>query len=400
MTRATTPTPEDVQDARAFLHGVRASIETDTHAAPFETTESQLNSVLTLGARFIPGFRGRIEVVADVVIGTVSVPVPGTGQSTWLNLFVTAPAFEGQFAFSHVAVGSLSLPPGGALNLARIGANMAFGTRLGDTVLSSATAMRIQEDMVSFDLAIDEIGKNGVMRGVFGTLRGSELPDTQDIDRYYVLIRDAMEDGILPTEGSYLPYLQFTLAAALEGSATEGIPNAYTSAIFALTRICGARDFTMVVGGLAGGAALTDKGWRTDCKDLTLNERIDSRRHFTTAAALQAASNRGFAVSVGEFKELYDSLNAEKGGFDFTDLAANNSGIRMSNRLMAVPAEDWLGLMSRITEENNVIVTFDDIPQLMSRDTFQEKYGDVDSPEYQAKLALIETRIDALTLHR
>ena len=61
-----------------------------------------------------------------------------------------------------------------------------------------------------------------------------------------------------------------------------------------------------------------------------MRDRHDSRLHFITAAALKAASNRGFAVGVGEFKELYDSLSGDN-GFDFTDLAANNSGIRLSD---------------------------------------------------------------------
>ncbi|MEP4987091.1 MAG: hypothetical protein ABJV68_05295, partial [Paracoccaceae bacterium] len=270
--------------------------------------------------------------------------------------------------------------------------------RFGDTVLEIADSMRIQDDDVTFRLTMNEIGSNGLMRGFFGALRGSDMPDSNDIDQYYLKIRDAMDLGDLPVNGSYLPYLLFTLEAALDGSRSEGVANAYTSAIFALTLICGAKDFTLVVGGMVGTEFAEERDWKSDCGELTLNGRIDSRRHFTTAAALQAASNRGFAVSVGEFKELYDTLKS--GGFDFTDLAANNSGIRMSNKLMSTPDSGWAELMQGIRSENDIIVPFEGIPQIMSGDEFRKSFQNVESAEYLKMLDLIEARIDDLPLHR
>jgi len=284
------------------------------------------------------------------------------------------------------------------LGAGRVLANVIVGDSFGDRVLSAATSMQITDDTLAFDLTMDEMGSNGVMRGIFGTLRGADMPEAAEIDRYYVLIRTAMDEGRLPQTGSYLPYLQYTLEAAHEGSRTEGVQNAYTSAIFALTIICGAQDFTLIVGGLVGDGSGRNADWQTECSALTLNGRIDSRRHFTTAAAIQAASNRGFAVSVGEFKELYDVVKS--GGFDFTDIAANSSGIKMSNTLMSTPIEDWPMALERITTENDVIVSFDEIPSIMSSDDFLSIYKDIESPEYSALLGRIEARIDDLALNQ
>ncbi|WP_242500605.1 hypothetical protein [Tropicimonas sp. IMCC6043] len=392
------PVPEDVVETRAFVRGVRAAIQPDQPVPePFSTTETQLNSVIRLGARFVPGFRGRVAVRDGEIDGTASVPLSFAGRTKWLNLLATAPEFDDRLTLSAVQIGRHAVSPDLALEAGRIGANLIVGDGFGDSVLDAATAMQIRGDVVSFDLELNEMGQNGVMRGLFGTMRGSDLPGAEDVDRYYLSLLAAMDQGELPSEGSYLPYLVFTLEAALEGSRTEGLQNAYTSAILALTRVCGARDFTLIVGGLVGDAPVADKP-EQDCSALTLNGRIDSRRHFTTAAALQAASNRGFAVSVGEFKELYDTLKS--GGFDFTDLAANNSGIRMSNTLMAAPAEDWPDLIARIEGENDVIVPFGGIPEIMSGDEFEQTYGDVESPDYLAMLDRIEARIDGLALHR
>ncbi|SFI89062.1 hypothetical protein [Albimonas pacifica] len=399
VARAAPPTAQDVTEARRFVRGVRGAIQADADGG-FATTESELDSVVRLGARFVPGFRGEVAIGEGRVTGAASIPVPGAGERLWLNLRAAAPAFEGRFRLSSVEVGGVPLPPGPTLEAGRIGANLLFGDRLGDTVLDAAQAMRIEGDAAVFDLAIDQLGQNGVMRGLFGALRGEEMPVAAEVDRYHRLLREAMEAGALPLEGSYLPYLVFTLKAAQEGAREHGPANAYTAAFFALARTCGAKDFAMVVGSLMGGDAPAPepRAWTARCDALTFNGRIDSRRHFTTAAAIQAASNRGFAVSVGEFKELYDTVKA--GGFDFTDIAANNSGIRLSNTFMAAPLEAWPELIARIEAEGDVIVSFEGVPRILSGEAFRARYGEIDSPAYRAELARIEARIDALPLHR
>jgi hypothetical protein len=56
--------------------------------------------------------------------------------------------------------------------------------------------------------------------------------------------------------------------------------------------------------------------------------------------------------------------------------------------------------MALIETENDVIISFDDIPQLMPEEDFKARFHDVESPAYKAMLARIETRIDGLRLHR
>jgi hypothetical protein len=259
--------------------------------------------------------------------------------------------------------------------------------------------MTIAGDDLVFQIALDGVGKNGVMRGAFRALRGNEMPDVEEIESYHRLIRQAMAEGVLPQSGSFLPYIRFTLEAALERGGADGdLPNAYTAGIFALAKVCGAQDFSMVVGRLAFEQTVQSETWGTRCDDVLFNERVDSRRHFVTSAALQAASNRGFAVSIGEFKELYDTISGA-GGFDFTDMAANLSGIRMSNTLMGAAAKDWPKLLDRIETENDVIVPFDGVPQLMPEEVFKVRFGDVESARYRAMISRIEAEIDSLALH-
>lgn len=396
---ATPPTAQDVAATRTLVRGLRtAANETSDVPEPLETDATELNSAIRLGARFIPGFRGRIEVAGDAVLGQAAVPVRWLGGPKWLNVTGRVPAFDGAFRLDEVTVGPVSVPPYLAVSVARIGANLALGNRFGDKVLQAATAMRIEGERLSFDIALGEMGKNGVMRSAFGAMRGNEMPGPEEVEKYHVLIRTAMAEGELRQEGSFLPYVRFALEAALEHGTPETLPNDYTAAIFGLAKACGAADFSMIVGRLAFDPAYAGGDWPTSCDEVRFNGRIDSRRHFITSAALQAASNTGVSVSIGEFKELYDTISGA-GGFDFTDMAANLSGIRLSDRLMSVPAAGWPALLALLETENDVIVPFDGIPQLMPEAAFAARYGTVESDAYKAEIAAIEAKIDRLPLY-
>lgn len=396
----TAPSPPDARDVattRVLVRNIRTAAERD--GGRLVTDADQLNSALRLGARFIPGFRGQVQRQGAYLQGSASIPVPWWDGQRWVNVIARAPQFQGRLTLSDVFVGEHSLPPGLTLELARLGANLALGDSLGDTALGAATAMQIREDDLVFNLTLGEMGKNGLMRGTFGALKGDELPTADEIEAYHVQIRTAMEDGRLSETGSFLPYLRFTLAAAQAGPADKPLPHRYTAAILGLAKACGAADFALIVGRLVFAPRDTPHDWQAHCDNVTLNGRIDTRRHFLTSAALQAISNTGFAVSAGEFKELYDTISGA-GGFDFTDMAANLSGIALSDALMTAPAPDWPALLARLDREADVIVAFDGIPPLMPESEFEARFGDIDSPAYGEMIARIEARIAALRLYQ
>jgi len=401
VTGDTAPSSQEVVAARAFFHEAKAALDPANPTDFIYTDEAQLNGVIKLGARLIPGFRGQVQVQAKDLTGHLSLPVPYL-RDKWINLSARLPSFEGQLALADVTLGPLSLPPALTLELLRIGANQTLGQNQGDRLVDVAQALRIEKTNLTFAINQETFGSatgTGLIRGLFGALRGGNPPAPEDVMRHYTTLRQAMDAGQLPSEGSYLPYLHFTLGIAQQ-EAAEGrdIAEAYTAALFALTLACGAQDFTLVVGGLNDALDQLEDNWQTSCNKLTLNGRIDSRLHFTTSAAIQAASNRGVAVSIGEFKELYDS--SKSGGFDFTDIAANNSGIRMSNTFMQTPAENWPARLTRLSRESDIIIPYEGIPQIMSGDAFRQTYGDMDDARYQTVLAQIETRIDRLAVHQ
>lgn len=396
---ATPPTAEDVAATRQLVRDLRAAARGNSGDTLLTVDAAQLNSAIRLGARFIEGFRGQVQIGTEEVWGEISLPVHWWGRQRWLNISGRVPEFERAVALSQIRIGATDLPPKLALALARTGGNIAMGNRFGDKVLQAASAMAVTGDRLTFRIALDAVGTNGVMRSTFGAMRGAEMPSPQEIESYHKMIRRAMEDGTLKPSGSFLPYLHFTLSAALERGDAETLPRTYTAAILGLAMACGAKDFWLIAGRMISAGPKTQATWTTSCREMTLNGRIDSRRHFVTAAAIQAISNTGFAISIGEFKELYDTISGA-GGFDFTDMAANLSGIRLSNVLMATPPGAWPGLLARLKNESDVIVAFEGIPVLMPEAEFKARFGNLESRRYKEMLATIEARIDGIGLYQ
>ena len=346
----------------------------------------------------MPDYRAKTEVADDTVRITAALPVPWSDGTRWLNPRAAIVPFEDRFALHHVQLGGREVSPDLAPRLARLGGNLFMGAGAGDALFDAPAAMAIDGDRIIFALRLNREGRSEVIRGVFGALRGGAMPASGRVDHYYVQLREAMDRLEAPVEGSFVPLLRLAITMAYEQGDDITAADEFTAAIMALAKACGAVDFRLIVGPTAGGRSEELGAWRTSCNRLKLADRIDLRRHFVTAAAIKAASNRGFAVSLGEFKELHDSISGA-GGFDFTDILANNAGIRLADLFISRPHAEWPALLDRMQTESDVLPVLDGIPDLMPRDQFEERFGDIDSREYRAMIDQIEARIDRTGLH-
>lgn len=393
------PAPEDVRAAREFYKQVQAATSGGPRAPQTVVLDaSTLEAVLRLGARLVRNYRADTDITDTAVRVRASIPVAWFGQSRWINLRLSIPAFEDRFELDFVQLGERELPTTLALHLARIGGNYLLGSGAGDTLLDAPASMAIDRDRMIFALRLDREGRSEVIEGVFGQLRGADMPAPELVDDYYVKLRDALERQEVPTTGSFVPLMRFAIALAHETGEQPSAADGFTAVILALAKACGAADFRLILGPSAGRLSQELGLWRADCQQLRLDGRIDLRRHFVTAAAIKAASSRGFTVSLGEFKELHDTISGA-GGFDFTDIVANNSGIRFANLFMSTPREDWPNLIARMQDEAAILPSLDNIPGLMPRDQFEARFGNVETPEYQAMIREIEQRIDRLAIH-
>lgn len=394
------PQPEDVMRTRAVVHQIRRAADPATlEDRRIEIAEADAASILRVAGRLARGLRGAARFESGQVHVAAALPVPLPWGQRWLNAEAVALPFVDRPTFERLTVGGIDLPPGPMIALAREGANLVLGNRAGDIFLQSAERLEIADDRIAISLRLDKSEKSAFASGLFGTLRGSDMPAVERIDAYYFGIREAMEAGTLSGTGSYLPYVTWTLARVLEDSTDATLADEYTAAIFALARICGADAFDLVVGRL-GRSPDEGRDWSASCEETLFAGRIDTRRHFTTAAAIQAASNRGFSVAVGELKELNDSLKTTSHGFDFSDIAANNAGIRLSNLVMSGTRDDLRRTLALIEAERDLLPDIAAVPQRMPRAEFEARYRDLESPAYDAEIARIERMIDGVTIHQ
>jgi hypothetical protein len=127
---------------------------------------------------------------------------------------------------------------------------------------------------------------------------------------------------------------------------------------------------------------------------VTLRDRQDWRRHFLVSAALALLSNESASDEVGLFKE---ELDAGKGGsgFSFSDLLADRAGT-----LWALAATDDEAAARRMQDRlagsfeiGEIFPQAADLPEGISDDDLQAKYGGVGGKRYREILEEIEWRL-------
>jgi hypothetical protein len=402
-------TPGQVGEARRLLHRFRRATE-NPGITEIEATKAELDGALALGARLVPGLRGDAGIGPEGVRLRLSAPVPLVPELGWLNAEALVPPYEGAPKLAGARLGAIAPPPDWTLALGRLAADLVLGDGMADKLLESVPALHVEEgrgaragqQVAVAAIGLDEDRRRGLMRSVAGALRGDEAPRAEEVLPHYLALREAAEAGDLPGRGSLVPYLR--LAAGRAADAARGLPEAearreFAASLFALTRFCAYRGWRLAAARISGDVARDDADdWTRDCERVTLAGRRDSRLHFLTAAALQAASDRRLSFAMGEYKELLDSLQ-KANGFDFTDIAANAAGIRFAALFQETPPARWPALIARIGDEGALFPPLDGIPGRMKQAEFERVYGDADSPEYMAEVSRIETRIDALPLH-
>ena len=391
-------TPEKVVATRDLVARVRRVTERPDGRGEVRVTPAEANAALSLIARIAPMIRATADLTPEGPRLRASAPALRGTPFAWLNLEVTAAPSDAGPRLHAVRLGPLDLPPETALRAGALAANLILGGGAGDRLLAGVQSLRVENGAVVAALSLTGDERSSLTARVAGAVRGGALPGPDVIAAHYFALREAAETGRLPDRGPFHPHLRFVAETAAARAAPGGEADEITAGLFALAMFCGAADFRLGFGSLIDGVIASDpRTWTRSCDAVTLGERIDLRRHFVTAAAIKAASTRDVSFRVGEFKEMSDKIKA--GGFDFTDVAANNSGIRFAQTFMAAPRADWPRLIARIGSEADVLIPLDGIPGLLPRPDFDARFGQVDSPAYLAQIAEIEARIDRLPLH-
>lgn len=140
------------------------------------------------------------------------------------------------------------------------------------------------------------------------------------------------------------------------------------------------------------------RGWpRARPVRLMLAGREDFPLHFLVSAALATESTSPLSKAIGVYKEVKDSRGGS--GFSFSDMAANRAGTRFGEMLLQEPARMQQRLAHGVTD-TDLVPPAQDLPEYLGEAEFLRRFGGVGAPAYNALLAEIDRRIQALPLLR
>ena len=392
------PTTEDAAYTRIVLLTLEHIGRQPERSGDLLGTLDEFNGLFRLLARTHPWLAGQLRLDSDALHLDASLRPPWGDRLGWLNVSAVIPAYEDGLRLRSLRVGRLALPPAATLRLVTWGVDRQLGEGTAEQALAVLPWLEIEDDRITWGIAMPAGSERHLSRAGITEFYGRELPTRTEVGRFVTVLDAAALRGDLPTEGSFLPWLNAMFDQALEmAEADDGnLDRALLAGFMALNQMCGSVHFrNMLLPPRAEGEGNISMQGR-GCHKATLRDRVDLRRHFLTAATIKKISDRAVAVGAGEAKELFDMLYS---GYDFTDIAANNSGIRLATLLTGISAEQLRSFAARIRGEDDVMISIAGIPGVMSQSAFRYRFGELDSPRYREMMDVIESRIDALPIH-
>lgn len=126
----------------------------------------------------------------------------------------------------------------------------------------------------------------------------------------------------------------------------------------------------------------------------TARGRHDILKHFVVSAALVPIVGKKEADLWGVGKELADASRLRGSGYSFADLAADRAGVRFAERVLAGnPPLESLAQHFRVA---NYVPPLDGLEEGLKLADLLDRYGGQGDPRYDAEIAKIDARIDAL----
>ncbi|MEH6358482.1 MAG: hypothetical protein V7745_05800 [Pseudomonadales bacterium] len=379
--------------ARQFYRGLRRP---DGQHSNILLSERELNGIFALAARGIKGFKGRVELTDAGLRADVTLDASANPFGRYINVTATvAPSSDG-LVVDHLAIGSLPISGRWLLWLTEMVLNRAMqDEQLGSELLAAIETVSVEG--FNLKLVYHPVPD---FRHKFAKLK-KEVQFTRDdselVKHYYQGLCRFHKVSELGNRVSLGAYLSYMFSDAQQRSLDSDEASAENeAALLALAIFLGSEKFNTV-----GGAV--DEALLRACKPygrhVLLANRKDLRLHFIFSAALQVISNSGISFSIGEYKELLDSRRGSS-GFSFADLAADRAGIRFAE--LAIDESGARVIQKRAAQLAREAVFFPNISGLQEGLHQQEfeQLGGIESEYYKKHLAIIEARIDQLSLYQ
>jgi hypothetical protein len=394
--------PEHAARAKRLVKTTWQGLVRSSGTTAVSATADDLNGLVTLIARSVPGAAGRVNITRWGLEAGLSVPLPSNPFGRYLNIRMgVMPSSEG-LSIDHATIGSLELPGWLATASLRTALNLALGDDQGTRILGAVRSVSMSEDSVSATFEpIPEL-RDGLER-LAGRVRDvrdniSPLGDPEVIRLYYT---ELMEVGrrlrTLP-QVSFTRFSQPVFLLAYRRSEQSDVVEENRAAILALAMYLGDSRFEQFIGPVRSEAMQAEPAFS---RNVVLGGRRDLLLHFVISAGLQVLSDGGVTHAIGEFKELLDA-NSGGSGFSFADLAADRAGVMFAEAATGEPgnASRLQFMLARSEREDILFPVVADLPEGISKAGFAEQYGNTESRAYRSMVAEIDQRVRELPAYR
>jgi hypothetical protein len=368
----TRPTAQDVAAAHALWSQLSATRALDEPARIRIDSEAISGlSALASDATGKARFEGELE--QGVLAGRAIISLP---LGLWLNAAATVSGRHSGFPAYHLKIGRVSFPPMAARWVAELG-RWVLRFKGADIPPLDSIVSRVSINEHDL-LAVLALPNNSGMVGGLISASGTSL-DNPLVGAIYCRMASAQRTDPART----LPELvrrAFDKAHAAESEAYS------RAALVALS--------LFVVGdqaeSLAPKAAALTKACPRPGDAVLLQQREDLAKHWAFSAGLTAVLGGEASASLGEWKELHDSL-PDGTGFSFVDLAADRSGVQTALRALdPLTAGKTIAELRRATDDVLLPQALLHSPEGLSDASFVGRYGGLDRERYREAVVAID----------
>lgn len=381
---------DNAEQIQTLLSDLRTSLRSRYDAQTIKVSDIQAESLAGFVQRAKSQANAEMLFKDDLLIINFSYQIDAIIFPVYIN--IESEIIEGTGVdVSTVKIGKLSLPGSWALSIMEYLANAYTNSVVATKAIDSVEKLTIS----SAGMQIHLTPLDSLLREFKNIQTGGDDEESILLKikiAHYLRLLDGLP--LNTAENSLEIYIQALMQEAYvlsqDGSAT--LEN--EAAILALAIYAGSRRFATFTGDLSFAL---DRLPYAKVKPVLIN-RQDLSLHFVFSAAIKLMSEKGISIAVGEFKELMDR-GAGGSGYSFIDLAADMSGAHFS--AMAVDPKTAIQVQQALRHEKNetlFMVEITGFEEGMTKAEFEQKYKQVDSPEYLAVVKEIERRLADLAL--
>lgn len=339
----------------------------------------------SLARRHLEG-RCRFDLSGETLIGEISLRLKGMLQNRYLNIDILAQSHDGgPLRIPYLRIGD-----------ARITSPLGLALVRGLLLVSPLRRYEQLRDRLLQDIHIRE-GRLVIVMNFDREpllLIPEVIAEAQDLDRFERYTR-ALEDtlkSLNTTRFVRLGKLSRPLFALAEQRVLSGEPpiEENKAVIAVLSAYANGRDLSL----------LTRTPVNLPKREVLLNRRADTARHFLASALLVMSGQSTMVEMIGLAKELQDTHDGS--GFSFIDLAADEAGAGFGKVATAgeAQARQVQQLLAVSEDESLYIPSLKDLPESMNPAEFERRFESIGSPAFESVRRDIRQRIRALPIYQ